>query len=122
MKVHQIVYNKSKSESTLAVKRKFIASVGVGLILAAALLFAGICLAILGGGLALALLGVPPRFLSPSDSVDLIALGLLILFPMLALAPLFEWWFKLWYSVDTRLMAFFFVGENVVSHESEAGL
>ncbi len=77
-------------------------------VLAAALLFAAICVVIVGGGLLLALLGVPPRLLAPSDNIDVIGLVLLILFPVLALAPLVEWWFKLWYGVDARLMAIFF--------------
>ena len=92
----------------LNIKRKMNALAGFVSIFAAVLLFAGICLAILGGGLAIALLNVPPRFLAPSDIVDVIALVLLILFPLLALAPLFEWWFKLWHGVDARLMSFFF--------------
>ena len=92
---------------------------GFVLVLAVALLFAAICVAIVGGGLLLALLGVPPRLLAPSDHVDAIGLVLLILFPMLALAPLVEWWFKLWYGVDARLMAIFFERNAVGIDDSE---
>ena len=71
---------------------------------AALLAFAAVCVVLLSGGLAVTAF-TATGFLAtampeiPDADVTLLS-WLIIAFFMLGLAPLFEWWFKLWRTVD----------------------
>ena len=72
--------------------------------IAIACLFVAVCAVILSGGLTVAAFTVAgylqsERLKVPSAGIIAFII-LVILFFMLGLAPLFEWWFKLWRNVD----------------------
>lgn len=62
---------------------------------------------IISGGALFAYLNLPESLRSPATFGEWAAVALLVLFPILALAPLLEWWFKVWYNLDQRLAARF---------------
>lgn len=63
---------------------------------------------ILGGGALFAYLNLPENLRSPATFGEWFAVALLALFPMLALAPLLQWWLKVWYNLDQLLTTRFF--------------
>ena len=68
--------------------------------------------ALLLGGFSIAILGLPMELENPAGIRQWSAVSMVILFPMLALAPLLEWWVKQWYNLDRWLRSYI--------HHSEA--
>ena len=80
--------------------------------------FLAVVATILSGGFAVAILTTLQLFkgLSVQPGADTsITIIAMMLFPMLALAPLIEWWFKLWSSIDQTVSG----GNRNVAHIGE---
>ena len=74
------------------------------------ILFIVICIVLLTGGLLVATLNAT-NLLAKADTIPttmvLPTTFVIILFSMTLLAPVFEWWFKIWRNADRRLQILF---------------